>query len=594
MFLGLSYLAWLTIVVIIAMFVILFKTTLAPDVVFLGAITILFVTGAVDEKSALGGFSSASVVTVAAMFIVVGGLYQTGVLKWVVNHVLGRPKSYTMAIIRLLFPAALLSSVVTDSVVTALFIKVVKIWAKRLNFAASKLLIPMSYACLVGGTLTLLGTAPNLIVSGLYADDTGNHMNIFTITPPALVCLFVFVIAVIVMKNVLPTRKSPDESFENTTEYTAELTVPADSTETGKTVKEAGLDNVPGGHLVEIIRFDKEVISPVPDDEFIMGGDRLVFSGNIEQINELKKTHRLAISSQPVFTLDEDDTRGRQLRTVTVKFKSSLAGCRMSDTDFEKRNGIVLVAVSRDGERVGDSPRNIVLAPGDTLLVECPSAMKIEDFAEKTKDDLLVVRDEEVIETSSKTIVSVLILLGMILLSSFKVLTVVQSAMLAALAMVVLRCCSPKMAQKSIEWNIIMMFACSVVLGKAIQNNGIAEVVVTGITGICGQNVLLTMVLLSATALTLTEFISNTACSAIFYPIFYQSALNLNLDPKAFCIMLMLCVSMSFATPIGSPGNTMVYGPGGYRFSDFMKIGIPMNIIMLITIVTTIYLMYII
>jgi len=484
--------------------------------------------------------------------------------------------------------------VVTDSVVTALFIKAVKIWAKRLNIAASKLLIPLSYASLVGGTLTLLGTAPNLIVSGLYADDTGERMNIFAITPASLVCLMVFVVAVILMKRVLPTRKSPDESFENTNEYTAELTVPSDSAEIGKTITEAGLDNVPGGHLIEIIRFDKEVISPVADDEFIMGGDRLVFSGNIEQINELKKTHRLAISDHPVFTIDKNDSRGRQLRTVTVKFKSRLAGRRMSDTDFEQRNGIVLVAVSRDGERVENSPRDIVLAPGDTLLVECPAAMKPEDFAEKTKDDLVVVRDEEIIDTGSKTIASVLILLGMILLSSFKVFTVVQSSMLAALAMVLFRCCSPKMAQKSIEWNIIMMFACSVVLGKAIQNNGIADVVVTGITSVCGHNVLLTMVLLAATALTLTEFISNTACSAIFYPIFYQTATSLGVDPKAFCLMLMLCVSMSFATPIGSPGNTMVYGPGGYRFSDFLKIGIPMNIIMLVTIVTTIYLMYVV
>jgi len=594
MFLGLSTLAWLTIAVIITMFVILFKTSLPPDVVFLSAITILFITGAVDEKSALGGFSSGSVVTVAAMFIVVGGLYQTGVLKWVVNHVLGRPKSYTMAIIRLLFPAALLSSVVTDSVVTALFIKVVKIWAKRLNIAASKLLIPMSYACLVGGTLTLLGTAPNLIVSGLYADDTGDRMNIFTITPSAIVCLMVFVLAIILMKNVLPTRKSPDDSFENTNEYTAELMVPSSSTEIGKTISEAGLNNVPGGHLIEIIRFDKEVISPVSDDEFVMGGDRLVFSGNIEQIGELKKTHNLAVSDNHVFTLYGDDSRGRQLRTASVKFKSDLVGQCLSNTDFEKSNGVVVVAVSRDGERVNESPRNIILAPGDTLLMECPNTMTVEDFAEKTKDDFVVVKDEEVIKTSDKTIVSVLILLCMIMLSSFKVFTVVQSAMLAALAMVLFRCCSPKTAQKSIEWNIIMMFACSVVLGKAIQNNGIADVVVTGITSICGDNVLLTMVLLSATALTLTEFISNTACSAIFYPIFFQSANNLGVDPKAFCIMLMLCVSMSFATPIGSPGNTMVYGPGGYRFSDFLKIGIPMNIIMLVTIVTTIYLMYVV
>jgi len=586
--------AWVTILILAVMFVVLFKTTVPPDVVFLSAVTMMFITGAVDTTTALSGFSSASVVTVAALFVVIAGLYQTGVLKWVVAHVLGEPKSYVSALLRVIFPAALMSSVMTDSTVCALFIKVVKMWAKKIGIAASKLLIPMSYATLVGGTLTLLGTAPNLIVAGLYFDNTGKAMNIFTITPPALVCLLAYVVAIIVLRRLLPVRKSPDENFESTNEYTAELLVPTLNSDVGKTVGEAGLDSVKGGHLIEIVRFDKEVISPVSPDEFILGGDRLVFAGDLEQIQELKKTHLFVATDHHVFSYDDIDEQGRKLLTGTLKYNSEINGKRMSDTDFESRHGLVLVAVSRDGERIDDSPRNIVLASGDTLLMEYSSKMSESVMMEQLKDDFVMHESEAPIETSKRTYVSIAILVGMILLSSFKVLSVVQSAMLAAFASVLFRCCTPKQAQKSIHWDIVMIFACSVVFGKAIQENGIAEAIANGVASVCGGSVLLTMILVSIVALTVTEFVSNTAAAAIFFPIVYQLATNLGVDPKGFCLMLALCVSMSFATPIGSPVNTLVYGPGGYRFSDFLKIGIPMNIVMLFTIVTTIYLMYIV
>jgi len=397
-----------------------------------------------------------------------------------------------------------------------------------------------------------------------------------------------------VLRRLLPVRKSPDENFESTNEYTAELLVPTLNSDVGKTVGEAGLDSVKGGHLIEIVRFDKEVISPVSPDEFILGGDRLVFAGDLEQIQELKKTHLFVATDHHVFSYDDIDEQGRKLLTGTLKYNSEINGKRMSDTDFESRHGLVLVAVSRDGERIDDSPRNIVLASGDTLLMEYSSKMSESVMMEQLKDDFVMHESEAPIETSKRTYVSIAILVGMILLSSFKVLSVVQSAMLAAFASVLFRCCTPKQAQKSIHWDIVMIFACSVVFGKAIQENGIAEAIANGVASVCGGSVLLTMILVSIVALTVTEFVSNTAAAAIFFPIVYQLATNLGVDPKGFCLMLALCVSMSFATPIGSPVNTLVYGPGGYRFSDFLKIGIPMNIVMLFTIVTTIYLMYIV
>jgi len=590
MFLGLTVQAWITIVVILVMFTVLMKTNLPPSVVFFSAVVVLFVTGAIDASTAVSGFSSSAVVTVGALFLVVGGLYNSGVLKWVVKYLLGKPKSYALAILKLMIPAGVMSAFVTDSTVTALFIKAVKMWAKKLGTPASKFLIPLSYASLVGGTLTLLGTAPNLIVSGLYAEKTGDSMNIFTVTPLSLICFVVLIISVLVMSRWLPERKSPDENFEKVNDYTAELLVPADNKNIGKTIKEAKLDNIEGGHLIEIIRFDKEVISPVTDDEFILGGDRLVFSGDIDHIADLKKSHGLAIANHHLFSLSEENSN-RKVKTATVKFGSKLTGKTFAESGIEDENGVVLIAISREGERISTSPREVVLQPGDTLLLEYSSQNK--DALEGLKGDLIVaVDEEEVIKIDKKTLISSLILLAMILLSSLGVTSVLMSCMAAAVAMMVFGCLTPKKAQKSVDWGILMIYACSIVFGKAVQMNGIADAVANLIVNVSGSNVLIMMFLIAAAALFLTEIISNTATASIFFPIVYQSAVTLGVDPKPLCIMLMLCVSMSFATPLGSPSNTLVYGPGGYKFSDFLRIGIPMNFIMLFTIVLSVYFIY--
>lgn len=256
-FLGLSLYAWITIVTVLGMFAVLIFTKVPAESAFLGAIAILLVTGVLDTKEALSGFSSSSVVVIGALFIVIAGLVHTGVLQWITKHLLGTPGSYPKAIVRLMVPVAVLSSFLNNTTVVALFVNVVKMWGKKLNITPSKLLIPLSYASGMGGICTLIGTPPNMIISGMYAEQTGNAMNVLTPLVPGLFCLCVGILSMIAMRRLLPDCKSPEEGFESTGDYTVELLVPTDCQHVGETIEEAGLNEVKGGQLIEIVRFDK-------------------------------------------------------------------------------------------------------------------------------------------------------------------------------------------------------------------------------------------------------------------------------------------------------------------------------------------------
>ena len=482
-FLGFSLHAWITIATVLTMFTVLLFTKLRSDLVFLGAIAILFVTGVLDAKEAFSGFSSTSVIVIGVLFVVVAGLMHTGVLQWIVKHLLGQPKSYTGAVTRLMLPVAALSSFLSNTTVVALFVSIVKMWSKKLGISPSKLLIPLSYASGMGGVCTLIGTPPNLIISGLYADETGTAMNVLATTIPGLFCLGVGVLSIIALRRLLPDRKAPEEGYDEAMEYTVELIVPSDNKFIGETLGYAGLMNVQGGKLIKMQHFDGVQVS-IDENEFIMGGDHMVFAGQIKEIKELTKTH-----------------------------------------------GLIL---------------------GD-----------------------------EVVNIGSKTLVSTAIMLTMVVLSALNVMPLLQCAFLAAIAMLIFRCCNPEQAMKAINWEILMVFAGSVVLGLAIQKTGIAERLAYGILDVCGTNPIIVMTAICFVATFITEFISNTAAGAMFFPIMYQAAIQLGYEPYPFLIALMISVSSSFATPIGSPTHMLVYAPGGYRFSDFMRIGLLMNLIIL-------------
>jgi di/tricarboxylate transporter len=576
-FLGFNLYAWITIVTVLAMFTVMLLTKLRADLVFLGAISILFVTGVLSAKEAFSGFSSTSVVIIGVLFVVVSGLTHTGVLQWIVKHLLGQPESYSKAVVRLMLPVAGLSSFLSNTTVVALFVGIVKMWSKKLGISPSKLLIPLSYASGMGGVCTLIGTPPNLIISGLYAENTGVAMNVLTTTIPGLFCLFIGVLSIIAMRKLLPDRKAPESAFESTSDYTVELLVPSDNPYIGQTLIEAGLNDVRGGNLIEVVHYD-EFVSPADGEEIVMGGDRLIYSGQIDEILDLKNSHGLVSADHHVFTLNEVDT-SRQLRTAFVTFGSSLIGKAIGQTSFEKENGMVLVAVARRGNRIEQSPREVVLQAGDTLLLDCPPKLKIDESSLMAK--LQFFDSDQVPNIGKKTLISTTIMLAMVVLSALNIIPLLQCAFLAAIAMLIFRCCNVDQAMKAINWEILMVFAGSVVLGVAIQKTGIAERLAFGILDVCGDNPIVVMTAICFVGTFITEFISNTAAGAMFFPIMYEAAEKLGYEPFPFLVALMVSVSSSFATPIGSPTHMLVYGPGGYRFSDFMRIGLLMNLIIL-------------
>jgi len=590
-FLGFGIDAWITLVTVFAMFSVLLFTRMRSDVVFLCAVGILYVTGVLDAKETLSGISQTSVAVVGVLFVVIAGLMHTGVLQWIVKHLLGTPKGYARSVLRLMLPVAALSSFLSNTTVVALFVNIVKMWSKKLGISPSKLLIPLSYASGMGGVCTLIGTPPNLIISGLYEEKTGEAMNILATTVPGLFCLAIGVLSIIALRKLLPDRKSPEAAFESTGDYTVEMLVPSDNKHIGMTIGELGLNNVQGGSLIEVRHFDDEkILSPVPDDEPLMGGDRLIYAGQIGDLLELEKSHGLVNADHPVFHYDDAAKSRHHLRTAYINFGSHLIGTTMGANGFEKEHQVTLVAVSRRGIRLEESPREVKLEAGDTLLLESLQEFKADTQA--MSRDLHFFDSEDIPNIGWGTFVSSAVMIAMVALSALGVMPLLQCAILAVFAMLIFRCCTPEQAMRSINWDILMIFACSAVLGVAIQKTGIAERMATGILDICGTNPIVVMTAICFAGTFITEFISNTAAGAMFFPIMYEAAIKLGYEPYPFLIALMIAVSSSFATPIGSPTHMLVYGPGGYRFSDFLKIGLLMNLIILAANILIVNLVY--
>ena len=353
-------------------------------------------------------------------------------------------------------------------------------------------------------------------------------------------------------------------------------------------MKEAGLYHVKGGSLIAMRHFDETPL-PISEDEPIMGGDHLVYAGQIDELIEMAYYHQLVSSDHHVYSIKELDDN-LVLRTAFVTFDSSLIGKTIGSSTFEKDNNVTLAAVARRSERINEAPRNVTLKAGDTLLMVCPKNVNVNTAT--LQRDLHFFDSDQIPNIGYGTLISSAIMIAMVVLSALKVLPLLQCAFLAAIGMLLFRCCSPDQAMKSINWDILIIFACSAVLGVAIQKTGVAERMATGILDICGTNPIVVMSAICFAGTFITEFISNTAAGAMFFPIMYEAAEKLGYDPYPFLIALMIAVSSSFATPIGSPTHMLVYGPGGYRFSDFLRIGLPMNLIILAANILIVNLIY--
>lgn len=585
---GLSIDAWITIATVITIITVMLCTKVRTDAVMLIAIGVLFVTGVLDAKETCSGFSAGTVVVTGVLAVVMAGLRYTGVLQWMLKHVFGLPNRYQSALLRMMVPVSVMSAFMSNTMLTVLFGNVLKRWARKLSIAPSKLFLPMVYAVQMGGVCTLIGTSTNIVVADMYESATGRSMNIFSILVPGALCLVVGVVFIIAVRRWLPDRKSPEEAFEAANDYTVELRVPSDNPNICKTLGEAGLFYVKGGNLIAIHHFDHDP-SFLSEDEFVMGGDRLVYAGQIDEILELKETHNLVVSDHPIRSMNEINNN-YEMRVAYVNFYSKLISETIGDSTIERDNNLILVAVARRGKRIEAAPRDVVLQAGDTLLFECPN--KTNTYARNLSSMLQFTDSQEVVKIGPNTIVSSLIMTAMMVLTALNVVSLLHGTVLAALAMLICRCCTINQAMDSISWRALMSLAGSIVLGSAIAKTGIAQKIALGVISMVGTHPILIMLGVCLAAMLITQFVENVAVTAMFFPIMYQAAVQVGYEPAPFLLALMIAANASYSTPIAASPNMLVYGPGGYRFSDYMRIGIPLTIIVTITGVAAVIMAY--
>lgn len=581
--------AWLSLGLTLGVLALLITTRLAPHMVLMAALTIISVTGILSPAEALGGFSNSGLITVAAMFAVAAGLHASGGIDLLVNRLLGKPKTTRGAIARLLLPVVPLSAFLNNTPVVATMIPAITAWSRKIGVSPSRLLIPLSYGSMIGGTITLIGTSTNLVVAGQYETLTGrDDFGIFSIT---LVGLVVAVIGSLFMIFVMP-RLLPDRStrqpFANMREFTVEVAVDPNGPLTGLSVEQAGLRNLERLYLVEIIR-GKSVVTAAPSEEILQGGDRLVFAGETDAITDLLRIHGLSASMGNGTPLMEDRAE-RRLVEVVVSQSCATVGETVRSSRFHQRYGAVVLALARNGERIEGNLGNIIIQPGDTMLLEARPAFVTRQRYNK---DFLVVNDlDKETPRHEKAALSWLILGLAVVAAGVGVISMLNAALVAVAAMIMTGCLSVSQAEKSLDLPVLITIAASFALGTALEKTGVASILAENIVALSGGRPWLLLVLTYTAVSLLTETITNNAAAVIMVPLALEITLQAGLNPEPFMLAIMMAASASFATPFAYQTNLMVYGPGGYQFSDFLRAGIPMNFLAGITALATLLLFW--
>ncbi len=570
--------AWFTLAVVAVSFLLLAYRGGAPDMILLGALTILLVSGILTPHEALAGLANEGMVTVGVLYVVVSGLRETGSIAWIAQNLLGRPGSVSEAQLRVMAPVAGLSAFLNNTPVVAIFIPAIRDWARRNRLSVSRLMIPLSYAAIAGGTCTLIGTSTNLVVNGLLMEQAGMEgLGMFELSwigLPLVAAVLLFVVAT--SGWLLRERVPVIDQFADVREYTVEMEVEPNSALSGKSIEDAGLRQLPGLYLVEIER-NGQPITAVSPHERLQDNDRLVFAGIVDSVVDLQKIRGLKPATNQVFKLDSPDEE-RTLVEAVLSDSSPLIGKSVRDGRFRTRYDAAIIAVARNGRKIRDKIGDIVLHPGDTLLLVCHP--HFVEQQRNSRDFFLISRlDDSRPPRHERATIAMAILVAMVLSVVPGWLTILEAALLAAGGMLVTRCTSASLARAAVDWQVLIVIAASFGIGIALQNTGAAAAVADGLISLANGVPWLALALIFVATALFSALATNNAAAVLMFPIALLTAQRLETDLLPFAITIMIAASASFATPIGYQTNLMVFGPGGYRFSDYLRIGIPLTVL---------------
>lgn len=575
--LEMTWQAWLSIGIVIFSLLMLVFTKKPADLILLGGLTVLLFSGILSPEEALSGFSNEGMITVAVLFIVAGALQETGAMASLVQ-LLGRPKSNTSAQSRMMSLVMALSAFLNNTPLVALFIPVIKDWVKRVEkLSLSKLMIPLSYAAILGGTCTLIGTSTNLVVNGLLISMTDHPgLGLFDIAWVGVpVAIFGMIYVLIFSRWLLPDRIPAMEKLKDPREYTVEMIVEPGSSVVGKTIEKAGLRNLPGAYLAEIDR-NGNLLTAVAPTEVLQANDRLVFTGIVDSVVDLQKIRGLKPATDQVFKLNEP-RRQRCLIEAVVSNSCPLVGKTIKEGRFRTAYNAVVIAVARNGERVEKKIGDIELKVGDTLLLETSPTFASERLNSR---DFFLVRQVEgsTPPRHEKSWIAWTIFLAMIVAVGFEWISMLKGGMVAAGLMILTKCFPAYKARKSMDLRVLLVIAASFGIGKALESSGAAGTIAKTFLDLAGTDPMMVLTIVYVLTCILTELITNNAAAAIMFPFALAMANTLGVSYMPFTIAIMFAASASFSTPIGYQTNMMVYGPGGYRFGDFLRFGVSLHI----------------
>ena len=580
--------AVLTLVVIIAVVAALVTERVSPALTILAGVIVLLLLGVIDTSQAFAGFSNPAPLTVAALYVVAAAAARTRVLEALVARVTPatgprrREHGERGTLARLLVPTATASAFLNNTPIVAMVIPGVLSWARRTGRSPSRYLMPVSFAAIVGGTVTLIGTSTNLVVSGLLKDAGYPSLGLWEIGKVGLPFAIVGLVTMILLTpRLLPERRAPSETADaDAREFTLEMIVTEEPGIAGHTVAEGGLRNLEGVFLVEVER-DGHRISSVRPDEILAVGDRLTFAGNVTRVLDLQEMRGLASAEERHFSA-AGSTIDRRLYEAVVAPASGLVGQTLKQAGFRGRYGGAVIAIHRAGGHLPGKLGEVPLHAGDVLLVLSGPAFRPRALDRR---DFLVVAplSGDGPPREEKAPLVGVIILGLLVLAGTGLVDILLAAFLAAFAVVALRILSPTEARDAVDIDVIVVIAASFGLGAAIESSGLAGNLANVLVepfGTFGDLGLLFGVLLAT--IVLTELITNNAAAVLLFPVALNTALAADLNPRPFAIAIAIGASSSFLTPIGYQTNTMVYGIGGYRFGDYARLGLPLSIVMVI------------
>lgn len=574
--------AWLTLMVVVAIVVVLAKDLLSPAAAMGSGVVVLLAAGVITPGEALSGFANPAPATIAALYIVAAAISKTGALAPLVRGVLGEDRGTRNTLFRLTAPTVAASSFMNNSPIVAMLTPQVERWAIARGRSPSKLLMPLSFAAILGGVVTLMGTATNIVVSGLLEADGYAPIGFFEITKIGLPIAIIGIATIVLLAPmVLPDRRSPsvtdDEEFR---QFNVTMRVLPEVD--GQTVSEAGLRHLTGVFLAQIER-SGELITPVAHDTILRTEDILRFIGRVDQVMDLQSMAGL-VSTEDSQVARLDAKQFAHYEAV-VGTSSPLVGMTLRDIGFRERYQAVVTAIHRAGQRIDAKLGDVVLQIGDTLVVTGDRGW-IGRWRERPDFALIARLDADPLVAGRRSLFTGLVVVAMVVLAATGVVPLVTAALLGAVAFVATRTLTPSDVRAAVDFDVIVTIAAAFGVAAGLESSGLANTAARGLIDALGgfgavgalAGVIIATVLLK-------EFVTNNAAALMILPLALATATELGLNPRTFALGVAIAAATPFLTPIGYQTNLMVYGPGGYRFTDYLRLGVPLTLIVIVMLV---------